>query len=106
MVEPSGSVLFLGCLVEMEESGVIPQKRIFGPDPELAGSKKLVKPNGSHFPSVTSHRHFLALSFSIEVAKVGAGHRLPSDSGACQRPDVVAAAPMSLHRHAVVEVPV
>jgi hypothetical protein len=63
LVERSGSIPLLRCLVEMESSGVVPQKRIFSQDAETADSKKSAEPTRScllrHFPIAPflPHRH-------------------------------------------------
>jgi hypothetical protein len=49
LVEPSGSVPFLTCLVEMERSGAISQNRVFAPDLEPMHSKNLSELNRSCF---------------------------------------------------------
>jgi hypothetical protein len=49
LVEPSGSVPFLTCLVEMERSGAISQNRVFALDLEPMHSKNLSELNRSCF---------------------------------------------------------
>jgi hypothetical protein len=52
-MEWSGSVLFID--VWLEQSGSVPHKGIFTPDPEVVYSKKLAKPTDPRFLPSTSH---------------------------------------------------